>query len=448
MPSYKVEGGIPLKGRVEVSGAKNAAIKEMTASLLTSGTVTLNNVPDISDVAIDLEIIKALGVGVGKPKPNTLVLHASDKLKTTVPAPLCAKSRAAIITMGPLLAREGEVNLFTPGGCPIGERPLDRHLNALEGLGASFKIKGGMIEGRAAKLTGGGIAFEKNTVMGTENALLAAVLAKGETEIRGAAMEPEVDDLITLLEKMGAKIERDAAEPRIIRIEGVQNLVGAKHTVICDRNEAVTFAVATAVTRGDITLTGLEVTDLTAFLAKLEKVGVRYKIEGQGVLRVLVEEGAKLSPVDVVTAPHPGFMTDWQQPFTLLLTQAQGESLVHETIYENRWGYLSKLRKFGARVKLYTPSDLGKPFNPEEYGFDWQGRKKEPKVFAKVFGPTLLSAAKVEVTDLRAGATLLLAALAAEGESEIMGVEHIERGYENFEEKLSALGASIKKMGG
>jgi len=444
MAKYLIEGGIPLKGKVHISGAKNAAIKEIAASLLTTEAITLTNVPEIADVAVDLEIVKALGVAVSKPQANTLVLHPPQKLQTTIPAPLSGKSRAAIITMGPLLAREGEVVLPTPGGCPIGERPLDRHLSALESLGARFEVGEGTIKGQAPKLVGGRIIFKKNTVMGTENAILAAVLAQGETEIVGAALEPEVDDLILLLTKMGAQIRRDPTNPSILRIEGVQNLSGASHTILPDRIEAVTFAVAAALTKGDVTLTNLEVSHLTAFLAKLEKVGVRYAIENQETLRVGAEEGAKFFPVDITTAPHPGFMTDWQQPFTILLTQAQGESLVHETVYEDRWGYLSELRKFGARVTLYTPSEVGKLFDPEEYNFDWR-KKVEPEVYAKVFGPTLLTEAKVKVGDLRAGAALVLAALAAEGKSEVSGVEHIERGYECFEEKLTSLGALIKK---
>ena len=447
MAKYVVEGGVPLKGKVRISGSKNASIKEIVASLLTTEAITLNNVPEIADVAIDLEIVKALGAEVRKPRPNTLVLRSSKKLRTAIPSPLSVKSRAAIITMGPLLAREGRVILPTPGGCPIGERPLDRHLAALESLGASFEVGEGVIEGRTSKLVGGRIVFTKSTVMGTENAILAAVLAEGETEIEGAAMEPEVDDLISLLQKMGARIERDAANPRLIRVEGVQTLKGAKHRVLPDRSEAVTFAIAAIVTRGDVTLVDLEITHLTAFLAKLEKVGVRYGIEGQRMLRVGAEEGTKFFPIDITTAPHPGFMTDWQQPTTLLLTQAQGESLVHETVYENRWGYLKELKKFGTQVKLYTPAALGKPFDPKEYGFDWK-KRSEPKVYVKVFGPTLLTGAKVKVGDLRAGATLVLAALAVEGKSEVRGIEHIERGYEHFGEKLTSLGASIKKEEG
>lgn len=255
MSKYQIEGGIPLKGKVAISGAKNAAIKEIIAALLTTEEVALNNVPEISDVEVDLEIVKALGVGVKKPQKNSLVLRSQERLKTSIPPVLSAKSRVAIMTMGPLLAREGAVVLPSPGGCPIGERPLDRHLTALERLGASFISEGGLIKGKTTGLSGNRINFPKNTVMGTENALLAAVLAAGETEITGAAMEPEVDDLITLLVKMGARIERDGVDPRVVRVEGVSVLKGAKHAVVPDRNEAVTYAVAAAVTRGDVTLT-------------------------------------------------------------------------------------------------------------------------------------------------------------------------------------------------
>jgi UDP-N-acetylglucosamine 1-carboxyvinyltransferase len=446
MSKYLIEGGVPLKGEVRISGSKNAAIKEIIAALLTTEPLTLSNIPEIGDVAVDLEMVKALGTAVEKPRPGTLILRSSGTLKTEIPTALSAKSRVAIIAMGPLLAREGRVSLPTPGGCPIGKRPLDRHLAALECLGASFEVKGNVIEGRAPKLIGGKIVFSKNTVMGTENAVLAASLAEGETEIRGAALEPEVDDLVILLTKMGARIERDAEEPRLIRIQGVQTLKGARHTVLPDRVEAVTFAVAAAITAGDVILTDLEVKHLTAFLAKLEKVGVRYNIEGPRKLRVSVDEQIEFFPVDIETAPHPGFMTDWQQPFSIVLALAKGESLIHETVFENRWGYLSELRKFGVRAKTFTPDELEKPFDPGDYGFDWSLRRKQPKTYAKISGPAVLGGAKARVADLRAGATLVLAALAAAGKSEVSGVEHIERGYERFEEKLRGLGAKIRKV--
>lgn len=436
---------MPLKGEVNISGAKNAAIKEIAASLLTSETLTLENVPEISDLAVDLEIVKALGVEVSKTGSGGLILHPSPSLRTEVPEQLSSQSRGSIIVLGPLLAREGKVVLPAPGGCAIGSRPLDRHLAGLEALGAQFEIRNGKIIGRTKGLRGGRIVFKKNTVMGTENIILAAVLAQGETEIMGAAQEPEVNDLINLLILMGARIERDLQNPMVLRIQGVQTLEGARHRILPDRNEAVTFAVAAAVTRGDLLLTDLIVSDLTAFLAKLQKIGVSYEILGKN-LRVWVEEDLVFRPAEVETAPHPGFMTDWQQPMTVLLTQVKGNSLVHETVYEDRWKYLSELKKFGARVELFTPQELGRDFDSESYNFDWKG-SGQPKTFARVSGPTLLKGARVQITDLRAGAALVLAALAAEGSSEVAGVEHIERGYERFEEKLTKLGASIIKKG-
>ncbi|OGC38024.1 UDP-N-acetylglucosamine 1-carboxyvinyltransferase [candidate division WWE3 bacterium RBG_19FT_COMBO_53_11] len=438
---YIIEGGVPLKGEVKISGAKNAVIKEIAASLLTHGQLTLENVPAISDVEVDLEIIKSLGVEISR-SPGVLILRPRISLENEVPAELSCQSRGSIIVMGPLLAREGRVSLPAPGGCAIGERPLDRHLAGLESLGAKFEVKKDRIIGSTKGLRGGRVVFKKNTVMGTENVVLAAVLAEGETEILGAAQEPEVEDLIHLLNEMGALIERDPENPRILRIQGVQSLRGAKHRVLPDRNEAVTFAVAAAITGGDVLLTNLITADLTAFLAKLQKIGVSWEVVGKN-LRVFVKESSVFEPVEIETSPHPGFMTDWQQPLTVLLTQSKGSSLVHETVYEDRWKYLTELKKFGAQIELFTPSQLGRDFVPDDYEFNWEG-SGEPKSVAKISGPTPLKGAKVQITDLRAGAALVLAALAAQGKSEVSGVEHIERGYENFEQKLKALGARIE----
>ncbi|GMR18959.1 MAG: UDP-N-acetylglucosamine 1-carboxyvinyltransferase [Patescibacteria group bacterium] len=441
---YVIDGGVPLRGTVQISGAKNAAIKEIAASLLTDQPLVLRNVPGIADVAVDLEIVGSLGVAVSRLGANSLRLQSPSALKVRIPRTLAARSRAAVIAMGPLLAREGKVVLPTPGGCPIGKRPLDRHLSALESLGAQFAVDAHRIEGKVKKLRGGRIIFRKNTVMGTENALLAAVLAEGETEIAGAAVEPEVDDLILLLRKMGARIQRDPHDPRTVMVQGVSSLTGACHEVLPDRNEAVTFAVAAAATCGDVTLSGVESAHLEAFLYKLEEVGVPFEASPGG-LRVWSDSKAALRPVEVETAPHPGFMTDWQQPMTLLLAQAEGESWVHETVYEDRWKYLGELKKFGIHTTLCTPNEAGRKFDPSRYNFDWSRSSGPPKAFARVEGPTELQGAKVRISDLRAGATLVLAALAAEGRSEVYGVEHIERGYERFEEKLSLLGARIKK---
>lgn len=417
-------------------------VKEIAASLLTLDQITLENVPAISDVEVDLEIIKSLGVGISR-SPGTIVLHPPISLRTEVPARLSSQSRGSIIVMGPLLARQGRVVLPAPGGCAIGSRPLDRHLAGLESLGAKFEIGREKIVGAAKKLRGGRVVFKKRTVMGTENIIMAAALAEGETEILGAAQEPEVEDLIALLNAMGAQIERDPQNPGVLRIQGVQSLGGARHRVLPDRNEAVTYGVAAAITRGDILLTNLNTADLTSFLAKLQKIGVSWEVQGKN-LRIYVKDGAVFEPVEVETSPHPGFMTDWQQPLTVLLSQAKGASLVHETVYEDRWKYLAELKKFGAQIELLTPEELGREFVPGDYEFDWKGTG-EPKSFARILGPVPLKGAEVQITDLRAGAALVLAALAAEGRSEVLGVGHIERGYEDLEGKLTRLGARIEK---
>ncbi len=443
MSYFKIRGGIPLKGKINISGSKNGAIKMIGASLLTAEPVVLSNVPEIEDVAVDLEVVKSLGVTAEKSRGD-LKLCAQDLQTSEIPEGLSSKTRAAIVTLGPLLARRGSVILSRAGGCKIGDRPIDRHLQALEALGVSVVSGGSMVKARVDRLRGGTIRFEKNTVMGTETAIMAAVLAEGETNICGAALEPEVDDLIALLKKMGAQIKRKEEDPRQIVVEGVEKLSGAKHRVLPDRNEAVTYAVAAAATRGDVVLKNIRTEDMTVFLKKLGEANVPYDVSGNS-LRVWAEPADTFQPVDLETAPHPGFMTDWQQPFSIILTQAEGESTVHETIFYNRLDYLAELEKMGAEVAVLTPSQAGMKFVPDNYGFDWQG-DGEPYVVAKIKGPVEFKGADVEIPDLRAGATLVVAALAAEGKSRVHGISHIDRGYEGFEQKLSALGAEIERV--
>lgn len=442
---FLVRGGQPLKGTVTISGAKNAAIKMIAASLLTSEEVRLTNVPDIADVRVDLEVVQALGVKVAS-SGNELRLKADELTSFKIPAELSEKTRAAIITLGPLLARFGKVVLPRPGGCKIGERPIDRHLKALEALGAETICDDESVELRAERLVGGTIRFEKVTVMGTENALLASVLAEGETVVYGAAQEPEVDDLIVLLTKMGAKIQRDETDPAKITVTGMEKLSGAAHEVLPDRNEAVSYAVAAVATRGDVTLAKIRPQDLTPFLKKLTDLGGSYEVSGEKI-RVWADPHVSFKPVPIETVPHPGFVTDWQQPFAVLLTQADGESLIHETVHSQRFDYLAELRKMGARSEILTPTAAGLPFVREKYGFDWPDDGTEPLAVARITGPAKLHGAKVKITDLRAGATLVIAALAAAGESQVYGIEHIDRGYEKFEEKLRGLGAAIERVG-
>ena len=449
MQKFVIDGGVPLKGQVQISGAKNAAIKMVAASLLTADEVVLENIPRIDDVGIIVKIVENLGVKTEFLDDKVLGLRADEVFSSEVPHSLGVGSRSAIMTIGPLLARFGEVRIPEPGGCRIGLRPIDRHLAALERLGCSIEFEGGVYKLTAPRLKGAEIGLQKNTVMGTESILLASVLAEGETVINNAAEEPEVDDLIELLVKMGGKIKRDEQESRRITVEGVRELNGARHKILPDRNEAVTFAVAAAATRGDVTLTDVRPLDLTAFTAKLEKMGVGFDIQKQS-LRVWWEEGERLEPVEIETAPHPGFMTDWQQPIAVLLTQTNGESLLHETVYEDRFGYIKQLVKMGARAEILTPSEAGIGFDPSRYNFDWPfdtAQGEEPKSVAKIFGRTPLSGQKLQIPDLCAGAALILAALAAEGTSEISGVAHIDRGYEQFDEKLRGLGAKIERVG-
>lgn len=439
-----------MKGQVQISGAKNAAIKMVAASLLTNEEVVLENIPRIDDVGVVVEIVENLGVRKEFLDEHTLALRADEVFSFAIPHSLGVGSRSAVITIGPLLTRFGEVTIPEPGGCRIGLRPIDRHLAALELLGATVSFEGGIYKIAAPRLRGAEINFPKNTVMGTENVLLAAVRAEGQTVITNAAAEPEVDDLIELLNKMGALIKRDEEEPRRIVVEGVRELSGARHRILPDRNEAVTLAIAAAVTRGDVTLEEVRPLDLTAFTAKLEKMGVGFDIQKQS-LRVWLDKGAGLPPVEIETAPHPGFMTDWQQPAAVLLTQANGEGLIHETVYEDRFEYVKELKKMGAKIKLLTPSAAEIAFEPQNYNFDWpfadaQGKvAEEPKAVAKIFGPTPLAGCRLQIPDLRAGAALVLAALAAEGRSEIFGVEHLDRGYEKLDEKLRGLGAKIER---
>lgn len=443
LSKFLIEGGAPLKGEVEVCGAKNAAIKMIAAALLTTDEVILSNVPEIDDVFVMVEAAQKLGMTATWVDNHKLSLKAGEISSQKIETSLSCRARSTIMFMGPLLARFGSFSIGEPGGCTIGKnRPINRHLSAFEKMGATINFTGGYYIGEVqGGLKGGEIIFEKNTVMGTENALLACVLSSGLTSILNAAQEPEVDDLILLLNKMGARIER--TEDRLIKVEGVRHLHGSSHEIIPDRNEAVTFAIAAAVTRGDILIKKIRPADLVAFLAKLEKAGVGFE-SGKSSLRVWCRDDQPINPLNIETSSHPGFMTDWQQPFCVLMTQAQGLSLVHDTIYINRFEFTKELNRMGSKIDVVHPSDVG--FKAVISDDDYEIKKDgEPFTVAKITGPTPLSARRLTIPDLRAGATLILAALAAKGKSEVSGVEHVDRGYEMFEQKLSGLGASISR---
>jgi UDP-N-acetylglucosamine 1-carboxyvinyltransferase len=425
MQKFIVTGGSPLNGEVRIAGAKNAVLKLMAAATLTDEPCLLRNVPRISDVMIMRETMSDIGFEVRRAGGDGLQITAGRADWLFVPLEAAMKMRSSFILLGPLLTRFGRVIISNPGGDRIGRRPVNLHVDAMEQLGARIEYKNGYYFAEAPDgLRGTRIAFPYVTVMGTENALLAAVLARGTTVIENAAQEPETNDLIAMLCGMGARIER-TAEYRI-EVEGVDRLHGIEHHVMGDRLEAGTFAIAAAVTGGEVSMTGVDPTHLGAFLEVLGSMGVPYETTDDG-LRV-GSAGARAAgvgayrPTDVETQPYPGFATDLQAPLAVLMTQADGESTIHETIYEDRLDYTTELMKMGAVIEVVDERH------------------------ARIAGPTPLHGREVQIADLRAGATLVLAALAAEETSVISGVEHVDRGYEQIEAKLVALGAQIQRI--
>ena len=417
--TIRIEGGRPLRGEVSISGSKNAALKLLAAATLTGERCRFTNMPEIADVSLMAEVLSDLGVVVEHPEPNTYEVSAGDIDWNFVPLEAAAKMRASFILLGPLLARMGKVIISNPGGDRIGRRPVDLHVRAMEALGATIDYRNGYYFAQApGRLRGGHVVFPHVTVMGTENAMLAATLADGHTTIRPAAREPEIDDLISLLQDMGADVERTA--PEVIEVEGRRRLRGANHHTVADRIEAGTFAVAAAVTGGEVTLRGAPSEHLGAFLDVLDRVGVEVSGEGDRITVRGAEPGA-YEATDIETAAYPGLATDLQPPTGVLLTQARGSSTVHETIYEDRLEWLTDLGLMGAQAQIRDTHH------------------------ALITGPVRLQGAEVEVSDLRAGASLILGALAAQGRSTIHGVHHVRRGYEGIEGKLLDLGAGIEE---
>ena len=417
----RVDGGRPLAGTVPISGAKNAALKLLAAATLTGERCRFTNVPEIEDVHVMADTLRDLGVVVDHPADNVYEVASGDVEWLFVPLEAAARMRASFILLGPLLSRFGRVIISNPGGDRIGRRPVDLHVEAMRALGASIEYRNGYYFATSpGRLRGGAVNFPFVSVMGTENAMLAATLAEGRTVIRPAAQEPEIDDLIAFLRAMGAAVERTA--PDTIEIEGRKRLRGAEHRVIPDRIEAGTFAVAAAVTGGRVTLEGAPCEHLVAFIETMGRVGVGMDC-GTDSIEV---DGSALHAggyraCDIATAPYPGLATDLQPPTAVLLTQATGVSTVHETIFEDRLEWLSEVRRVGARIEM---SDAH---------------------HATIHGPARLVGAEVEIGDLRAGASLILAALAAQGTTTIHGAHHVHRGYENIERKFRDIGASISR---
>ena len=421
MDKFLITGGRPLRGRVSISGAKNSALPCMAAALLTSETVMLHNLPYVRDIITQRRLLEDIGATVLTPELRTHKITADNIELFEAPYELVKTMRASVLALGPLLARFGKARVSLPGGCAIGTRPIDLHLAGFQHLGAEVGLESGDVVARApnrGRLRGGEVNFEKVTVTGTENLMMAATLAEGKTVLNNAAREPEIADLAELLNKMGARV-RGAGTPTI-QIEGVEALGGAEHTIIPDRIETGTFITAAAITGGELEIKGGRPEHLAIVIAKLREVGVEIEELNQSTLRVrCCESGLQAS--DVTTEPHPRFPTDMQAQYMALMTQAQGRAVITETIFENRFMHASEMQRMGARIQI-------------------EGSR------AIVEGVTRLTGARVQASDLRASASLVLAGLAATGETVIDRVYHIDRGYEKIEDKLSAVGASVERI--
>jgi len=427
MDRIKIIGGARLNGEIQISGAKNACLPLMIASLLTNETLTLKNVPRLADVAMLARILGNHGVDMsvdgkraGEVQRNgdTVHLSAAEIVDTTAPYELVSRMRASFWVLGPLLARCGEARVSLPGGCAIGTRPVDLHIAGLEALGAEIELEDGYIVAKAPKgLHGGKISFPKVSVGATHHVLMAASLAKGETVIENAACEPEIGDLAQCLVKMGAKIEGIGSTT--LHIEGVEKLHGATHSVLPDRIETGTYAMAVAMTGGEVELLGAQIDQLQALVPVMEQAGVEMVATNSGIR--VARNGAKLHPVSVDTQPYPGFPTDLQAQLMALMTMADGTSEITETIFENRFMHVQELVRLGADISL-------------------DGDK------ATVRGVKALKGAPVMATDLRASVSLVIAGLAAEGETIINRVYHLDRGFEEIERKLGACGAHIERL--
>ena len=431
MDELIVTGPTPLRGAARVYGAKNSVTKLLTASMLTSAPCTITNVPYIGDLEITAEICTALGADIGQPSPRALETRTGEIRTTEVPSRLARRNRLAVLMLAPLLHRVGAARIPVAGGDRIGPRPVDFHLDGYRALGADVRVEDGVYCLEADGLIGADITLPYPSVTTTENLIMAASLARGTTVLRNAAVEPEVLDLVLFLQKMGAVI--DPRQDRTYVIEGVPSLTGASHRVIPDRLVAASLAAAAVATGGEIFVEGARQADLLAFLNALRRIGADLDVAEDGIT---FRRSGPLRPVAIETTVHPGLMTDWQPPLAVVLTQADGVSVIHETVFEDRFVYVGALTRMGARIELVDDC-LG----PSECRF----RACCHKHSAVIHGPTALRAAEIEIPDLRAGFTHLIAAAVATGRSRLRGVEQIDRGYEHIEETLRDLGADIER---
>jgi UDP-N-acetylglucosamine 1-carboxyvinyltransferase len=417
MDKIVVEGGARLSGKIPISGAKNAALPLLAAALLPTGASTFKNVPMLADVRTMANLLRMLGYEVDGDRALTIAPPSSPKkLKLEAPYELVKTMRASVLVLGPLVARYGRARVSMPGGCAIGARPIDQHLKGLEAMGAKITLDHGYVDVEAKRLRGATIVLDMPTVTGCENIMMAAALAKGRTVMENAAREPEVEELALVLNKMGAKIS--GAGTPVITIEGVAELSPIEHAIIPDRIEAGTFAVAAAMTKGDVLLDGARAEHMDAIIAKLRAAGVHVAVEAGGVR---VRSNGELRAVDIITQPHPGFPTDMQAQFMVMACIAKGQSVIEEKIFENRFMHVPELGRMGADIQI-------------------SGRA------AVVRGGGKLTGASVMATDLRASASLVLAGLVASGKTEVLRVYHLDRGYEAIEKKLRAVGARIRRV--
>ena len=417
MDKISILGGKTLEGTITISGSKNAALPILVSSILTRETSNLDNVPNLLDITTMKELLISLGIKIVA-KEKSLFIEPSNNISTHADYELVRKMRASVLVLGPLLARFGEAEVSLPGGCAIGSRPVDIHINALKKMGAKLEIKDGYIKASVPnkKLVGADITFPKVSVGATENIIMAACLAKGKTIIRNAALEPEIDDLITVLNKMGANVYR--SDSNKIEVEGVISLKGFSHSVMPDRIEAGTYAMAAVITAGRIELLKAEVKYLKNVVKYLNRVGAKIESTNNGIN---IEGPKIINNIDIKTEVYPGFPTDLQAQAMALMSVAEGSSVIEESIFENRFMHIAELVRFGANIK-------------------------NKGVKAHIVGCKALNGAQVMATDLRASSSLILAGLKAEGETIINRVYHLDRGYENLEKKLSMCGANIRRI--
>jgi UDP-N-acetylglucosamine 1-carboxyvinyltransferase len=419
MDKLRIKGGHPLHGQIRISGAKNSALPAMAASLLTADEVILENLPFVNDIFTTRRLLRELGVAVEFEQEHSARLQAEKILSHEAPYDLVKTMRASVLVLGPLLARTGRARVSLPGGCAIGARPINLHIKGFEKLGATVHTEHGYIEAVAERLTGSEVLFDKITVTGTENLMMAAALANGRSVLQNAACEPEVVDLAEMLNKMGAKVE--GAGTPTITIEGVCELKGTTHRIIPDRIEAGTFLSAGAITKGELELMDCNPTHLSSVVEKLRETGANIETTSGPSGRMIVRGSGDLHAADVVTREYPGFATDMQAQYMALMTQASGTSVINENIFENRFMHASELMRMGANIRI-------------------DGSR------AIVTGKTQLSGATVIASDLRASASLVIAALVADGITVVDRVYHLDRGYEKIEEKLRSVGAQIERL--